>query len=364
MQDLTIIRCGSSPRMERLLEGLAQTAGNRQQTAEDGGQNLPCLQGRGTGLKAGGGVPFDLLLFAVSVDALGPSEDYIKLLRRVRAGMFSGCLAGVIVVGETELDTKAVGRELIFHLAQAGCAFPERPMVEATGSMRNLRITQKNLGLPSPEDALLAAAQALLKRMQTHVPPRFDAPRLLVLHASDHKTSNTLCLGDMVLGELDPRFRVRTLSLRNGTIEDCRGCSFKVCSHYASKGSCFYGGSIAQEVLPAVRDCNALLLLLPNYNDSVGANIMAFINRLTSLHVNNELSGRRLFAIVVSGYSGGELVATQAMGALCLNKSFLLPPGFCMLETANDPGEIQKQAGIPERAASFARRLEAELLSR
>ena len=362
MQDLTVVRCGASPRMERLLEGLAKTTGNRQQATGDAGQNLPCPQGRGTGLKAGGEASPDLLLFAISVDKYGPDEEYTKLLRRVRAGEFVGCLAAVIVVGETELDTKAVGRELIFHLDRAGCAFPERPLVEATGSMRNLRIVQKNLELPTPEDALLAAAKSLLERLQSFSPPRFDAPRLLVLHASDHKTSNTLCLGDMVLEELDPRFQVRTLSLRNGTIEDCRGCSFKVCSHYANKGSCFYGGSIAQEVLPAIRDCDALLLLLPNYNDSVGANIMAFINRLTSLHVNNELSGRRLYAIVVSGYSGGELVATQAMGALCLNKSFLLPPAFCMLETSNDPGEIQQQPSIRDRAAAFARRMEQELL--
>lgn len=341
MQELTIIRCGSSPRMERLLERLEPELRAERETKE-------------TAARA--------LLFAVSLDALGPSEACSRLLRRVRAGEFGDCLAGVIVIGETELDTKAVGRELIFHLSRSGCAFPERPLVEATGSMRNLRITQKNLGLSSPEEALLAAARALLERLRGFAPPRTEAPRLLVLHASDHRTSNTLCLGDMVLEALDPRFRVRTLSLRNGTIEDCRGCSFKVCSHYANKGSCFYGGSIAQEVLPAVRDCDALLLLLPNYNDSVGANVMAFINRLTSLHVNNELSGRSLYAIVVSGYSGGELVATQAMGALCLNKSFLLPPGFCMLETANDPCEILRQPGIAERAAAFARRMERQLL--
>ena len=362
MQDLTVIRCGASPRMERVLDALSQASGIRHQASGDAEHNLPCLQGRGTGLKAGGGVPSDMLLFAVSVDRYGPDEEYVRLLRRVRAGEFSGCLAGVLVVGETELDTKALGRELIFHLDRAGCAFPERPLVEATGSMRNLRITQKNLGLASPEEALMAAARALVERMRCFSPPKFEAPRLLVLHASDHKTSNTLCLGDMVIEALDPRFQVRTLSLRNGTIEDCRGCSFKVCSHFANKGSCFYGGSIAQEVLPAVRDCDALLLLLPNYNDSVGANIMAFINRLTSLHVNNELSGRRLYAIVVSGYSGGELVATQAMGALCLNKSFLLPPAFCMLETSNDPGEILRQPGIQDRAAAFARSLGAEML--
>ena len=116
----------------------------------------------------------------------------------------------------------------------------------------------------------------------------------------------------------------------------------------------FYGGSIATEVFPAVQACDILLLLLPNYNDAVGANIMAFINRLSSLHVSGALSGKTLFAVAVSGYSGGDLVAEQAMGALCLNKSFLLPPRFCLLETANDPGEVLRLPGIAQRAAAFA----------
>ena len=166
-----------------------------------------------------------------------------------------------------------------------------------------------------------------------------------------------------MLERLDKRFSIRTLSLRNGTIEDCRGCAYTVCSHFASKGSCFYGGSISQEVIPAVQDCDGLLLLLPNYNDAVGANIMAFINRLTSLHVSGGLSGQRLYAVVVSGYSGGDIVAKQAMGALCLNRSFLLPPRFCLMETANDPGEAVQLPGIRQRAASFAAQINRNLLA-
>ena len=110
-------------------------------------------------------------------------------------------------------------------------------------------------------------------------------------------------------------------------------------------------------MVPAVLQSDILLLLLPNYNDAVGANIMAFINRMTSLYVSGALSGKTLFSIVVSGYSGGDLVAEQVMGALCLNKSFLLPPRFCLMETANDPGEILRLPGIQERAASFARQI-------
>lgn len=349
MSGLRLIRCGADPRGDWLLERLSLPPGSTVQAAEQWTQ--PASPER--------------LLFLLTVDELGPGEDCIRLLRRLRAlpeTALSGCLAGVLVLGRTELDTKDLGRRLIFTLDLAGCGFPEGPLAEATGSMRNLAVTRRNQGLASLEEAWVFAARDLVRRLTDFTAPRFEKPRLLVLHASERSTSNTLALADLVLAALDPRFRVRTLSLRNGTIEDCRGCGYQICSHFASKGSCFYGGSISQEVLPAVQDCEALLLLLPNYNDSVGANVMAFINRLTSLHVSKALSGQRLYALVVSGYSGGDLVAQQALGALCLNKRFLLPPGFCLMATANDPGQALLLPGIREQAAAFAARMGAELL--
>ncbi len=349
MSGLRLIRCGDDPRADWLLERLRLPQGSAVQSAEQ--WTPPASPER--------------LLFLLTVDELGPGEACIRLLRRLRAlpeTALSGCLAGVLVLGRTELDTKDLGRRLIFTLDLAGCGFPEGPLAEATGSMRNLTVTKRNQGFSTLEEACVFAAQGLIDRLSAFVAPRCEAPRLLVLHASERRTSNTLALADLVLEALDPRFRVRTLSLRNGTIEDCRGCGYQVCSHFASRGACFYGGSISQEVLPAVQDCEALLLLLPNYNDSVGANVMAFINRLTSLHVSKALSGQRLYALVVSGYSGGDLVAQQAMGALCLNKRFLLPPGFCLMATANDPGQALLLPGIREKAAAFAARMGAELL--
>lgn len=353
MQTLTLIPIGHDPRMD-LVKGCIRDKAHVTELSPDAFFETPPAPS--------GCAP---LLFLAAVDDLGVSEAFVRTLRRVRAlgDGLRGCVAGVILLGSTELDTKNAARELIFALDTAGCAFPERPLVEATGSMRNLRVTQRTHALSSPEDALAFAVESLLDRLLSFAPPRYAAPRLLVLHASDRPTSNTLALGDLVLDSLDKRFSVKTLSLRNGTIEDCRGCAYTVCSHFASKGSCFYGGSISQEVIPAVQDCDGLLLLLPNYNDAVGANVMAFINRLTSLHVSGGLSGQRLYALVVSGYSGGDIVAKQAMGALCLNRSFLLPPCFCLMETANDPGEAVRLPGIRQRAASFADRIGRELLS-
>ena len=353
MQTLTLITIGHDPRMDLVKSRIRHKAILQELSPDAFPEGVPA---------ASGCTP---LLFLAAVDELGMGEDFLRILRRIRAmeNGLEGYAAGVILLGSTELDTKNTARELIFTLAMAGCAFPERPLVEATGSMRNLRVIQKTHALDSLTDALAFSVEGLADRLLSFSPARYERPRLLVLHASDRPTSNTLALGDLVLENLDQRFSTRTLSLRNGTIEDCRGCAYTVCSHFASKGSCFYGGSISQEVIPAVQDCDALLLLLPNYNDAVGANVMAFINRLTSLHVSGGLSGQRLFAVVVSGYSGGDIVAKQAMGALCLNRSFLLPPHFCLMETANDPGEAVQLPGIRQRAASFADRIGRELLT-
>ena len=89
---------------------------------------------------------------------------------------------------------------------------------------------------------------------------------------------------------------------------------------------------------------------------------MAFINRLTSLQLFHDLGEKYLFAVVVSGYSGGDLVAQQALGALCLNKGFLLPPRFCLMETANDPGAALAAPGVAQRLDAFANRIREVLL--
>ena len=78
-------------------------------------------------------------------------------------------------------------------------------------------------------------------------------------------------------------FEIRRISLRNGFIRDCRGCAYDVCHHFGEEGSCFYGGPIAEEVYPAILDCDGLVMICPNYNDALSANLTAFINRMTAL---------------------------------------------------------------------------------
>jgi hypothetical protein len=88
--------------------------------------------------------------------------------------------------------------------------------------------------------------------------------------------------------------------------------------------------------------------------DALSADLTAFVNRLTALFRVNDFSSKRVYALVVSGYSGGDIVAEQIIGALNFNKAFVLPPRFAMLETANDPMSILSVEDIDAKAEKFA----------
>ena len=210
------------------------------------------------------------------------------------------------------------------------------------------------------ETAYCRAVSDLAGRVGTFAPPRRARPRVLALHASSRSTSNTLDLWGRVRGGVEEFCAVRELGLRNGTLEDCAGCPYTTCLHFGERGGCFYGGVMVQEVFPALREADAVVLLCPNYNDALSANLTAAVNRLTALYRAASFEDKAVFALVVSGYSGGDLIARQLISALNMNKSFYLPPRFCMLETANEKGSLVRLPGIAERGAAFGRRMAAE----
>ncbi len=331
--DVYLVKVGTSPRLEQALAPLA----------------LPVL-------------PVEelftaprRLLFAVTADAYGASADFTALLRALRqypAGL-QGSIAGVVIDGESELYTKSMAQELILAANMAGCAFPGKPLVEGTGSLYNQHILAQRMGL-TWQETYFHRIRDLRELVGAYQPPRYEKPRLLMLHASDNRRSNTVWMGQKVLQMLPDTFQTREICLQNGTIHDCRGCSFEACSHFAKQDTCFYGGAISQEVLPAIRESDALLFLCPNYNDAVSANLMALFNRLTNLLTKESLAEKALFGIVVSGYSGSDLVARQLLGAMCLNKTASLPPRFCLMQTAHDPGAAESAEGIEEKLRDFA----------
>lgn len=293
--------------------------------------------------------------------ALGPSGINLTLCAMLRLlRLAPGCLehsaAGMIIDGGTELYTKSTASELALTLSGAGCTLIGRSLVEGTGSSYNFSITARNRSC-SLTDAYYACAAELAARLADFTFPKADPPRILCIHSSNRATSNTLRLWELVKKGFDPGAGVREISLRNGDVRDCAGCSFETCMYYSRTLSCYYGGSIVEEVYPALEWCSHLVLLCPNYNDAVGANLTAFINRLTSIFRKRPFYDKLLYALIVSGYSGSDLVAKQLIDSLSMNKAFVLPGHFALSATANLPGSLDRIPDIAGCAKKFGESL-------
>lgn len=303
-----------------------------------------------------------LALFAIDLGEYGVNLEYTRLLGWLRSHPKSleGWTGGVTADADSDLYTKSAARELVFTANRAGCAFVGRPLVEGTKTLSNFAIVASNLGTDL-YGAYVESIKLLVKEMAKSQKPDKERKReLLVLHASSHKSSNTYAVWQGVKQYLTD-ISITEIGLRNGTLADCSGCPYKMCLHFGERGSCFYGGVMVENVYPAVKKADGILLLAPNYNDALSANLTAFINRLTALFRTTRFYDKKLFGIVVSGYSGSDLIAEQMIAALNMNKTFYLPGHFAMLETANHPGEAMKLPGIVERMRQYAKRIQNNL---
>lgn len=294
------------------------------------------------------------ILFAVQLNETGLNFEYYAMLSRLRGetDLLHGCTGGILVDGTGELYTKSTAAELALALSGAGCHLIGRPLVEATGSLFNFRIQANNLNC-TVEQAYETAVAELVTRLQTEQFPKRENPNLLALHASSYHASNTMTLWQKTKNQLPKSFQITEIGLRNGTIYDCAACPYTTCLHFGERGGCFYGGVMSEEVYPAIRQADGLILMCPNYNDAISANLTAFINRLTALFRQTRFYDKAVFAIVVSGYSGSDTVARQIISALNMNKSFYLPAHSIWMETANAPGEVLHNQGLPQRLDQF-----------
>lgn len=301
------------------------------------------------------------ILFAVPLGTNGINRGYYELLAWLRSGqVLAGSTAGMIIDAESELYTKAVARELAVAANQAGCALVGRPLVEGTASLDNFLVQAQNRNTDRTgaykESAAELARQILTERWEGK-----EHPNLLVLHASNHKTSNTFAIWQEIKKGLAPEIEIAEINLRNGTLEDCSGCPYQMCLHFGERGQCFYGGAMVDDVYPAVKKADGLLLLCPNYNDALSANMTAFVNRLTALFRTVRFYDKALFSVIVSGYSGSDLLAGQLITALNMNKTFYLPGNFCMMETANKAGAAMALDGIDGRISKFTNQINSVL---
>ncbi|MDW7670376.1 MAG: NAD(P)H-dependent oxidoreductase [Bacillota bacterium] len=302
------------------------------------------------------------LVIAAQLDSLGLNLALLHMIQKltsVNPKALQTATGFVIVQSANEWHTKTFASWLILVLNALGCRFMGHPVLEMTVGLNNLNQWEKTTGTPRGE-LILQLGQKSMSRFLSFTPERFQRqPRLSVLHASSRNTSNTLSLWNLVKRHLQD-IDIEEYHVANGTVMDCIGCPYHTCLYFGRQQSCFYGGDIIQELFPAIERSDGLMWICPNYNDSLSANLMAVINRLTALYRTQSFYEKKIFAVIVSGNSGSDAVARQLIDALCINKGFQLPPYFCLTATAYDPGSIYQVPAIEKRAADFAALIMAE----
>jgi multimeric flavodoxin WrbA len=288
-----------------------------------------------------------------------PLYEIITELQSRGSDSLADSSAILLVHSPSELYTKSTAAFIIFLLNGLGCRFIGHPVVEATGSFSNFSTWRKVTEAPL-ENICMELCAKLGARFASYNPKLIKKPRILALHSSFKGTSNTLALWNMVKEHLEG-CEIHEQHVENGRIIDCKGCSFKTCTHYSLNDGCFYGGAMVEEILPAIRKSDAVIWLCPNYNDAISANLAAVINRMTALYRKTPFYQKTLFSIVVSGNSGSDSVARQLIDALCINKGFSLPPYFSFMATANDPGTVSQVPDIEAAAGKFAENMLKEI---
>ena len=194
------------------------------------------------------------LLFAVPLGRNGINRGYYEVLAWLRGG--DQVLAGATGWDDhrrgERIHTKATARELAVAANRAGCAFVGRPLVGRNRLPRYYLIQAANMNTDRfgayKKSAAILAHQILEETWQ----PKEES-HLLVLHASNHRTSNTLAIWQKVKECLDERIRIQEINLRNGTLVDCSGCPYQMCLHFGEQGKCFYGGAMVEAIYPAVK---------------------------------------------------------------------------------------------------------------
>jgi multimeric flavodoxin WrbA len=308
------------------------------------------------------------LLFVAEIDDIGIDIDMLLFLKKLTSkgkDSLENSTAGIVVFSKSDDFTKRFAQDIIFCANSLGCCFIGHPLVESIEGFKNFSTWKKTMDL-SFEDICVYMLKNLIQRILEYTYKQKEETNILVLYSSPHKYSNTRHLWSMVASNIKKNnknnkdkknnknnINIKELLIEENKIQDCKGCPYEMCIHYGKKNTCFYGGVITEDVLPSIKESDVIVWLCPNYNDSISANLMATINRLTVLYRKMNFYEKSIIGVIVSGNSGSDSIAKQLIGSLNVNKGFRLPPYFSIRAIANDPKAIEKIDGIEDRARTF-----------
>lgn len=319
------------------------------------------------------------LLVALSLGAEGINVAYLKFLSQLRSGkiQMKSSLAGLVVESAGVLYSKQIATELAFALNQAGCGLVGNPLVEATETLAHFPESQDiptdfSLELPEYDDSepIACYIKAVSLLGQRIVGPGFrgkspltgqaDLPKILVVKpwgagdAGGEDLSNVSDLWGELQHRLAPFAQIQEFSLRDEMILSCNDCESHHCGKYVVNRHCFYGAALSRQGIYQMAQADALLMLCPSFHNSLHGLQFSFIQQLSPLFVQCEFREKAVFALGVTPYASGDMLANQLISTLCLDYSFYLPPHFALIETAKDPLEALTKDGIEEKLDKYA----------
>lgn len=299
------------------------------------------------------------IIIICDLNEIGRDEGIDQMVKNWKRQSLRGKRVGLICRTQNDWHTKTYSRSMALIMNELGAEILGKALVEILPNYNNFVAWKKTSELSLEAIAKLRVTD-LIQRVGDFNRTIEKEPRLLVIHSCNEKTSNTLALWRLVEAQLKaeaPQIKYHESYVARGSITDCIGCHYLSCTSEAKKLSCIVGGQFVEEVMPALEWANVIVWLCPNYNDTLSADMIAVINRMSGFYRTRDLSNKCVYAVIVSGNSGTDAVANQLIGSLNLNKGYLLPPQFCLSEIASDPLSILEIKDIREKAAAFAKNM-------
>jgi len=164
------------------------------------------------------------IIFAIELDECGFNIPLFEILLKLKGrgdNSLLGSKAVIIIQSSGELFTKSTAQSIIFLANQMGSRFPGHPVAEATYNLNNFITWQKTFNLPLIEIYKKQSKESVRILIRENL-KLINRPKILVLHSSLFKTSNTLMLWRMVKENLRGE-GTKKLHVENGTVVDCRG---------------------------------------------------------------------------------------------------------------------------------------------
>ena len=147
------------------------------------------------------------IIFIIELNELGYDLELLKWLSKKAKinNFFENSIGGIIIKSLSDLYTKTFAQDVIIHSNLLGLSFVGHSVIEITKNYKNFITWEKTIDKPLSEIASINCKKLvdkIYKFKKTN-----SKKKILALHSSSYKTSNTLGLWSLVKKELKKKWR-------------------------------------------------------------------------------------------------------------------------------------------------------------